>query len=367
LEPAIREIRRLKEVAVLEGVHVYELAGGTDEGRELLANGSFEEGGKTFLPGWTAVGRPTIDRTSKYSNGGKTGCAVTPKDSLVSMPVPMAAGDCYRLTVHERAGSSKSATLLLQIDWKDEKNEAAGPPSRLLVDARSVQGWLHSNIIARTPIGTTHAVIQAGAASGKVWIDDLSLKKIPTDCEPLVFATPSQVYVPAGQPGRVAVSWNSCCSSEGRVTLRVDDGSDEVFAIGQSGLSFFDGIKSGSRYEFRLHSGQETAAAPTTTVTAGERSASIVADPNPVPAGPRLQRTRVSWATVTGSDAQVCVSQDGGPEQLFAGGASGSVDAPWIASGSSYEFRLYTSEQPRRLLAKVVVTTANPDDHNVVH
>ena len=365
LEPAIREIRRLKEVAVLQGVHVYELAGGTDEGRELLANGSFEEGYKTFLPGWTAVGRPTIDRTSKYSASGTTGCVVTAKDFLVSAPVPVEAGRCYRLSVHERAGSN-SATLLAQLHWKGGNQEAA-PASRLRVDARSTQRWRQSEMTVRAPPDATYTVVRIGAASGEVWVDDLSVKKIPTDCEPLVFATPSRVYVPAGQPGRVAVSWNSCCSSEGRVTLRVDDGSDEVFATGQSGLSFFDGIKSGSRYEFRLYSGQKTAAAPTSKVTAGERSDSIVADPNPVPKGPGLHRTRVSWATVAGSDAQVCVSQDGGPEQLFARGASGSVDAPWIASGRSYEFRLYTSEQPRRLLAKVVVTTVNPDDHNAVH
>ena len=78
-------------------------------------------------------------------------------------------------------------------------------------------------------------------------------------------------------------------------------------------------------------------------------------DPNPVPVGSGPGRTKISWATLAGDDAEVYVSRDGKPEQLFADAPTGSVEVSWIAAGSSYEFRLYSKDGPRRLLAKTVV------------
>ena len=181
-------------------------------------------------------------------------------------------------------------------------------------------------------------------------------KKLPPECEPTLFVTPNPVPVPAGQLGRAAVSWNSPCSPESRVTLTADGSAEEIFARGQSGLKFLDGIKPGMRYEFRLYTAGQPEPVQTASLTAAERTDTIAADPNPVPTGSGLGRTRISWATLAGGDAEVWVSQDGGPEQLFALGASGSAEVPWIGAGSSYEFRLYAREQPRRLLAKTVVT-----------
>ena len=109
------------------------------------------------------------------------------------------------------------------------------------------------------------------------------------------------------------------------------------------------------RYEFRLYTLGHTEPVQTASLTAGERTDTIVADPNPVPTGSGLGRTRISWATLAPGDAEVYVSRDGGPEQLFALGANGSAEVLWIATGSSYEFRLYAREQPRRLLAKTIV------------
>ena len=152
------------------------------------------------------------------------------------------------------------------------------------------------------------------------------------------------------------VTWNTCCSSEGQVTLTKNDSADEkVFASGQSGLGFLDGIEPGAHYEFRLYSAQRTAALQTASLTAKERTASIVAHPNPVATGSGLGRTRISWTTLGSDLAEVWVSQDGGPEQLLARGPAGSVEARWIATGSSYEFRLYSRDTSRRLLAKTVV------------
>jgi hypothetical protein len=151
------------------------------------------------------------------------------------------------------------------------------------------------------------------------------------------------------------VSWNTCCSSGGRVTLTKDGGVEEDFGTGPSGLAFLDGIKPGIHYEFRLYSEQQTPAVQTASLSARERTATIAADPNPVPAGAGLGRTRISWTTLAGDDAEVCVSQDGGPERLFARGAAGSIEAGWILTGSSYEFRLYSRDASRRLLAKTIV------------
>jgi hypothetical protein len=209
-------------------------------------------------------------------------------------------------------------------------------------------------MVVRAPTGSRYAVVHAEAAAGTVWVDDYSFKKIPSDCEPVLFVTPNPVSVPAGQSGRATISWNVCCNPEAHVTLTVDDGAEEVFARGQSGLRFFDGIKPGTRYEFRLYS-EQVAPTKTASLSAIERTATIVADPNPVSSGPGPGHTRISWATLAGADAEMYVTQDGGPEQLFARGATGSVDVPWIVTGSTYEFRLYSTDESRRLLAKTIV------------
>jgi hypothetical protein len=59
-------------------------------------------------------------------------------------------------------------------------------------------------------------------------------------------------------------------------------------------------------------------------------------------------------------EAEVWVSQDGNPEQLFVRGASGSQEAPWIARGRTYEFRLYAMLPQRKLIDKLVVRVPEP-------
>ncbi len=51
--------------------------------------------------------------------------------------------------------------------------------------------------------------------------------------------------------------------------------------------------------------------------------------------------TKITWDTGDGSEGQVYVSRDGGPETLFAASPHGSKDASWIQTGGSYEFCLY--------------------------
>jgi hypothetical protein len=355
LVAAINQSGRLKEVTALNSVHVYEITrGGEDDSAELLKNGSFEQGSANSLPGWKTVGKPRLDRTGKYSAGGRAGSRVTDKDLLFSLPVPVEAGGCYRLSAHARAGS-KSATLRLQLDWRNEHEDDVDVSSTVSIDVPLTQRWQQSTITARAPTGTVYAVVRAQGMSGNSWVDNVSLKKIPAHCEPELFVTPNPVSALAGGAGRAAVSWNTCCSSGGRVTLAKDGGAEEDFATGASGFAFLDRIRPGIHYELRLYSEQQSAAVQTASISATQRTATILADPNPVPAGAGLGRTKISWTTLDKDDAEVCVSKDGEAERLFARGPNGSVEISWIATGSSYEFRLYSRDASRRLLAKTIV------------
>jgi len=358
LESAIKASPRLKEVIVLGGVHVYEIGGGAREsdGSELLTNGNFEEGDATSLPGWETVARPVIDRTGKRSYSARAACGVTPKDFLISKPVAVEAGQCYRMSVRQRSRSSKLGTLRLQLNWQGENGRDLAVSTVVLTDVPSAPQWQDSSVTIQAPAESKYAVVHAGAASGKIWVDDYSLRKLADDCQPALFVTPNPVSVPAGQLGRAAISWNTYRGSEGRVTMAVNGGAEAPFADGRSGLKMFDGIEPGKRYQFRLYSSPELPAAETVEVSAAEGIATIVAEPNPVPTGSGSGRTKISWATLAGADGEIYASRDGEPEQLFARGPAGSQEANWIAAGSRYEFRLYTNAGPRRLLAKVVVT-----------
>lgn len=85
--------------------------------------------------------------------------------------------------------------------------------------------------------------------------------------------------------------------------------------------------------------------------------ASLTASPNPVPFGNKPGKTTISWNTGSTDIGKVYVSKNGGEELLFAHKRQGSAVANWIQTGSSYEFRLYSSDHAK-LLDKVVVTRA---------
>lgn len=84
-------------------------------------------------------------------------------------------------------------------------------------------------------------------------------------------------------------------------------------------------------------------------------SMGLSARPNPVRVAPGVAgTTTISWNVGGGWGEVWVVLEEGGPEILFAGGRSGSQDAPWIFAPGSYEFRLYTPQR-ERLLATIVV------------
>ena len=100
------------------------------------------------------------------------------------------------------------------------------------------------------------------------------------------------------------------------------------------------------------------AAQPAGGSDARQSSATIQAQPNPVPAGDGLGTTTILWKTGDGSQGQVYVSEDGADDKLFDAGTQGSTPAPWIRSGSTYEFRLYAGADHKTLLGSVKVTRA---------
>jgi hypothetical protein len=83
----------------------------------------------------------------------------------------------------------------------------------------------------------------------------------------------------------------------------------------------------------------------------------LTASPNPVPADGQMHgTTTVAWTLGQSEFGEVYVSTDGGPERLFASGSNGAQDAPWITSGSSYDFRLYRGTAHQERLATLAVT-----------
>ena len=106
----------------------------------------------------------------------------------------------------------------------------------------------------------------------------------------------------------------------------------------------------------------EGASDGTSNSSAGNAGAgSITATPNPVPAGQGNGTTRITWKTSGDvTPVEVYVVQDGQPEVKFAQGAEGTADAPWIATGSKYEFRLYAGSGAARKLINNVQVTRNP-------
>jgi phosphoglycerol transferase MdoB-like AlkP superfamily enzyme len=93
------------------------------------------------------------------------------------------------------------------------------------------------------------------------------------------------------------------------------------------------------------------------TVTAASSSPFLSASPNPVPLRfASTGSTEIRWQAPADASAEVWVARDEEPESLFASGRSGRQTVDWVATGSVYDFRLYTSGPPRRLEASVRVT-----------
>jgi hypothetical protein len=84
-------------------------------------------------------------------------------------------------------------------------------------------------------------------------------------------------------------------------------------------------------------------------------AATITASPNPVTTGEGPGTTTITWNTGDDTIGQVYVSEDGGPERLFAEGPTGSTPVAWIQAGKTFEFRLYAGTEHAKVLAKAQV------------
>lgn len=154
--------------------------------------------------------------------------------------------------------------------------------------------------------------------------------------------------IPAGMAlETTTISWNTGDGALGQIYVATDRGGEVLFAEGATGSQEAPWIASGFSYVFRLYWGTAREAwLAEATVTRPATQTDVYASPNPVPAGPGLGTTTITWTTGDGSEGEVWVSTSGGPEALFATGSSGSQEAPWILGGRSYLFCLRRPANP---------------------
>jgi hypothetical protein len=94
-------------------------------------------------------------------------------------------------------------------------------------------------------------------------------------------------------------------------------------------------------------------------ITRKEVAPFIRAVPNPVPVGPGLGSTTISWSTGNDKVGTVYIVNPGEEETLFGAGAEGSQPANWIRRDVVYRFRLYDEGPERVRLAATTVTMGN--------
>jgi len=356
LEPAIWESGRLKEVTTLGGIHVYELHGRKIQpvSEELVPNSGFESGTVAEMQGWTRVGHPIIDRSGKEAHGGSSSCSVTASDYLVSNPIPIESGRCYALQLSARRAKSRTALARLQIMWLDALQHPLDPSSTGIRVVEASEQWRSAHGEFLAPVESRYAIIYAVAHSGAVWLDDYSFREVSSACEPSLIAIPNPAVQPPGaKRSRISISWDSHSGAGSHLGVLINGRPETRFSEGAVGMRIFD-IETDSRCEFRLY--RDTDGAPVKmTIVTSEGIAPLHASPVIFPSRAAPGTTTVSWNMPGQAEADVWVSQDGGPEHLFARGARGSQEAPWIARGSTYEFRLYALLPERQLIGKVAV------------
>jgi hypothetical protein len=92
----------------------------------------------------------------------------------------------------------------------------------------------------------------------------------------------------------------------------------------------------------------------------GQKSAPFIrAEPNPIPIGPGLGSTTISWSTGNGKIGMIYLLAADGEEVLCQQGAEGSDRIDWIQRDVVYRFQLYEEGQQRVPLAATTVTMGN--------
>ena len=361
LQSAIRESGRLREVKTLEGVHVYELQLGEIQAasQELIPNPGFESRTTSEIQDWRLVGHPIVDGSGNKAHGGTSSCLVTPSDYLVSDPIPIQSGNCYLFQLFGRRATSKTTRVCLKIVWLDSAQRSLDPSTASIRVAEVDDPWqpLREEFLA--PPGSDFATVYAITQTGAAWLDDYSLRELSSDCKPTLTAIPNPAIRPPGvRKAKASISWNSHAGATSYVSASIDGKPETRFAEGPVGTQFFD-IEAGSRCEFRLYDGLGSTPVRTTVVTS-ETIPSLSASSVVFPSASTRGKATISWNMPGHPEAELWVSQDGNPEQLFVRGASGSQEATWIIRGSTYEFRLYAATPKRELIGKLTVRATEP-------
>jgi hypothetical protein len=115
--------------------------------------------------------------------------------------------------------------------------------------------------------------------------------------------------------------------------------------------------------------GTPTPASTTTTTSATAAPATVAssplpsftpgipalrADPNPIRSDRAPGKTMISWQSGSEELSEIYLVEPTG-ERLFARGAFGSAEAPWISVGTT-RFRLYRGTEHKEVLAELTVT-----------
>jgi hypothetical protein len=179
-------------------------------------------------------------------------------------------------------------------------------------------------------------------------------------------ASPDHVQVSAGGLGTTTISWSTGKPEDGEVYVSENGQAEKLFASGSDGSQDAPWIRAGATYEFRLFAGTGHKERLATLIIGAAGSApKLTAEPNPVPADDEeLGTTTITWATEGPQPAEIYVSEDGGPQRLFATGIAGSEVAGWICRGITYEFFVYAGPgQTNRVAALTVTRGEDEPDH----
>jgi hypothetical protein len=151
-----------------------------------------------------------------------------------------------------------------------------------------------------------------------------------------ITANPNPIQVSAGVlAGQTTISWNAPSSTS--VEVHVGTATGTLFAGGASTGSAQTGEWVSNGMVFVLVDGSTHATLASTTVTLGSSggTATITANPNPIPvsAGVLAGQTTISWNSPASTSVEVHV--DSATGTLFAGGAStGSAQTgEWVSNG----------------------------------
>lgn len=163
----------------------------------------------------------------------------------------------------------------------------------------------------------------------------------------------STLVVPSGQTAATTmVSWSTSGATKAQVWVSIDDMADTLFASGLTG-SKSASILPGRAYKFTLYEGTtHTIPLANALVLGVAPSGGTITGSSFVVRAPYggTSTAVLRWATQGFSTAEVWLSLDGGPEQLFARAVSGSQSAPWIKPGHDYRFNLYAGTSHSQLL-----------------